>query len=52
MANLNWGTGEQRQSMLGNKGTYNVLGIKKLRSTLNVKREQENTSKFLKVTRE
>ena len=26
MPNFSWGTGEQRQNILGNKGTKNVLG--------------------------
>ena len=26
MANFNWGRGEQRQNIEGNKGTKNVLG--------------------------
>ena len=28
MANFNWGTGEQRQNILGNKRTINFLGNK------------------------
>ena len=38
-AKVNWGTGEQRQNILGNKGTLTIKGIF---------REQGNTSKFLK----
>ena len=37
MANLNWGKGEQCQTILGNKGTkkrQQILGIKKLGKSL------------------
>ena len=45
MANSNWGTGEQRQNILRNKGTKNVLG-----NTGTKRSEREDKKKDVKGT--
>ena len=51
MANFNWGTGEQSQNILGNKGTKSVLGNTgtkhSLREDKKLKKKKDITGTYL-----